>query len=266
MVCEALGVTIFTELKGKFALPRQNAASTLYYIGEGSPATGSNPTLDQVNFVPRTAAVQVNISRKSLFEMSIDAETFVEEDILKVLAIGLDTQVLAATGSGAAPTGILSDSNATVATIAADSGNGGDLAWGDVLGIEQALAQANADRGRIAWVTTPGVRGKLKQTPKIGSTFPVFVWSDDNTVNGYPAFVTNEMPSGLTKGGSSNLHSLIYGNWEDAVLALWGGTEVLPNPYINASAGAIQYNLFQETDTQRRHSNSFVISNAVSIA
>ena len=267
MVTEELGIIVETNLKGKYAKPRQNAASTLYFIGEGSNGTGSTPTFDQVNFVPKTATCQVNISRKSLFEMSIDAETAVEADMLKVLAIGLDTQVLAGNGSGANPTGILYDSAATAITLTADTGNGANINFQDALNFESLLTQANADRGSIAFVTTPGIRSKLKQTPKIntGQVYPEFVWNmEDNTINGYRALVTNEMPSGLTKGSSSNLHSIIFGNWEDTVLALWGGIDVVVNPFINVSSGAVQYNLFQEVDTQRMHSNSFVISTAAS--
>ncbi len=265
MVTDELGITVEHNLKGKYAKPRQNAASSYSHIGEGSNATGSNPTFDQVNFVPKTSVVQVNISRKSLFEMSIDAEQAVESDMLKVLAIGLDADVLAGDGTGADPTGIIYDPNATVITLAADTGNGAEMSFADALAFETALANANADRGSMAWVTTPGVRGKLKATPKINGSqvYPEFVWNNDE-INGYKALVTNQMPKNLTKGTSSNLASIIFGNWEDAVLALWGGIDILVNPYINASSGAIQYNLYQEMDTQRMHSNSFVICTAVS--
>lgn len=266
MVCDELGVKITHSLVGKYARPRMSGASTMYFIGEGSSVTGSNPTFDQVNFVPKTAAIQVNISRKSLFEMSIQAETAVESDMLKVLAIGLDTQVLAGNGSGANPTGALYDSGATTLTLVNDTGNGADMTFQDALNCESLLAQANADGPAMAFVTTPAVRSKLKQTPKInsGQVYPEFVWAPDNTVNGYKALVTNEMPNGLTKGTSSGtLNSLIFANWEYAELALWGGIDIVINPYINVAQGAIQYNLFQEMDTERDHSNAFVVSTAV---
>jgi HK97 family phage major capsid protein len=267
MVTDELGVTVTHSIVGKHARARQSGASTMYFIGEGSTTTPSNPTFDQVNFVPKTGAIQVNISRKSLFEMSIQAETAVEADLLKVLAIGLDTTVLAGNGSGANPTGIAFDGGVQVITLSNDTGNGADLIFMDALQFEALLAEANADQGSMAFVTTPAVRSKLKQTPKInsGQVYPEFVWAPDNTINGYPAKITNEMPNGITKGSSgATLNSIIFGNWEDAELALWGGIDIVVNPYINVSAGAIQYNLFQELDTQRMHSNSFVISTAVS--
>jgi HK97 family phage major capsid protein len=269
MVTDELGVKVTHSLKGKYAVPRQNSASQLYFIGEGSNGTGSTPGFDQVDFTPRTATCQVNISRKSLFEMSIEAETAVENDMLKVLSIGLDFAVLAQNGSGANPTGIIYDPNVTVLPLSADTGNGADMTFGDALNFEYLLSLSNADMGSIAFCTTNGIRSKLKQTPKInsGQVYPEFVWNEkDNTINGYKAVSTNQMPSGLTKGTSSNLHSIIYGNWNDSELALWGGIDVVKNPFINVSSGAIQYNLFQEMDTQRQHSNSFVVSTAVSTA
>jgi hypothetical protein len=43
IVADELGVTISHSLTGKYAKPRQSGASTMYFIGEGSSGTGSNP-------------------------------------------------------------------------------------------------------------------------------------------------------------------------------------------------------------------------------
>ena len=49
----------------------------------------------------------------------------------------------------------------------------------------------------------------------------------DGIVNGYPALVTNQLSSVLTKGTGTGLCELIFGNFDDLliVLAAWGPCE-----------------------------------------
>ncbi len=266
LVFEQLGGTVIPNCVGKFALPRQTAASQYYFVGEATNVTAGNPTIDNVNFVPKTMGISVPITRKFLFESSLDAMTVVEQDVVKSLTVGLDATALAGSGSGATPTGILNQSGVTTITLAADSGNGGALAYADALAFETAVSNSNADQGSLGWATTPGVRAKLKQTPKIGSTFPVFVWSDDNQINGYNAMVTTNMPKNLTKGTGTNLNSIIYGNWNDAVLAMWSGIDVVIDPYTQAQQGGVVYNALIEVDVQLRHGTSFAVCGAVNVS
>lgn len=266
LVFEALGGQIHEGLVGRFAMPRATATSQYYFVGEGTAATAGNPTLDNVNFVPKTMCISVPMTRKFMFESSLKAMSFVENDVIKALTVGLDATALAGSGSGSVPTGVANQSSVTTITLAADSGNGGDMVYADALAFEAAVSNSNADMGSLGWATTPGVRSKLKLTPKIGSTYPVFVWSDEGEINGYPAMVTTNMPKANTKGSSgATLSSIIYGNWEDAILALWSGIDIVIDPYTQAASGGVVFNALIETDVQIRHGGSFAVCNYVSV-
>jgi hypothetical protein len=53
---------------------------------------------------------------------------------------------------------------------------GGAATWEKVVSMETALAIANADRGRMSYVTSPDVRAKWKNIPKVAaSSFPIFL-------------------------------------------------------------------------------------------
>lgn len=266
MVTSQLGITMISDIPGKFALPRQTTAATYYFVGEASNVTNSSPVLDNVNFVPKTMGIRVLTNRKTLFETSVDALTLVENDIVKSFAVGLDATVLNGSGSGATPTGILQQSSVTTITLAADAGSGGALTYADSVAFETAVSAANADQGDMGWVTTPGVRGKLKGTPRIGSTFPVFTWSDDNKINGYDAYVTTNMPSTGTKGSGTALHAAIFGYWPDAVLAMWSGLEIVQDQYTQLASGGVVLQGLQEVDVQLRHGGSFACCAAISVA
>ena len=47
-------------------------------------------------------------------------------------------------------------------------------------------------------------------------------------INGYPIKTSNQVPSNLTKGtSSSNCSAMLYGNFDDCVIGLWGaGVEI----------------------------------------
>lgn len=116
----------------------------------------------------------------------------------------------------------------------------------------------NADIGSLAYVTNAKVRGKLKGTEKASST-GMFVWGDNSTpLNGYNAVVTNQVSSALTKGSSSGVCSAIFfGNWADLVIGMWGGLDLLVDPYTASTTGSVRVVAMQDIDIAVRHPESF---------
>lgn len=266
MVLDQLGVTYLTGMDGKFSIPRQNAASTAYWVAEGVSVTASNPTLDQVPLVDKTLGAMVNISRKFMYQSSVDAESFVRNDMAKVLSLELDRVAINGSGSGAQPLGILQNTTIQTASSGVAGGTNGLVpTFGQIVGMETQIAAANADRGSLKYLTTPALKGKLKQTPKLGSTFPEYLWVDDE-INGYPAIASNQVPSNLTKGSGSALSAIIFGNWEDLIVATWGGIDTVVNPFTNQASGAVTISMMMEADIAVRHPESFsVILDAISV-
>ena len=117
------------------------------------------------------------------------------------------------------------------------------------------------------------VRGKLKTTEKAASTAQ-FIWGDGpsgdpafGSLNGYRAGVSNQVPSNLTKGTGTNLSAILFGNWADLFIGMWGVLEILPNPYgTGFAAGDIQIRALQTVDIAVRHPESFsAMTDAITI-
>lgn len=256
MVLNQLGIRTMTDMHGNFQMPSQTGIGTVSWVAESSSVSTTAQTIGQVLFTPKTVGAFTDMSRRFLEQLSIDAEMFVREDLAAILARGIEAAVY--NGSGAPqPTGILQQSGLTVISSGT---NGGAPTYPLAVELEEALGKANADMGNLAYVTTPQGKATLKLTPKAGngqtSNFPIFVW-EDNQVNEYPAYNTNLMPSNLTKGSGSSLSSMIFGNWQDAVLAFWSGMDVLVDPYTGGPAGTIRIVVLQDCDFQVRHVASF---------
>ncbi len=250
MLISQLGVTTLNGLQGNIAIPRQTGATTAYWVAEGGAPTEGDQALDQVTMSPKTVAAYTDFSRKLLIQSSIDVEALVRNDIAKVIALELDRVLHYGSGSSNQPTGIKNTTGIGTVSFAADTPT-----FAELVSLETKLAAANADIGNMAYVTNATLRGALKTAPKIGSTYPVFIW-EDGEINGYQAKISNQITVGSSTG-----QDIFFGNYEDALLGFWSGLDMLVDPYSNSTSGAIRLTAFQDADVAVRHPVSFARGN-----
>ena len=104
------------------------------------------------------------------------------------MALAADLAAITGATGGANPVGIMHTTGVQAFVLAADSGDGGVIAYDDVLKMIEALEEVNADQlGDPGWLTTPGVKADLKLTARLANMIGLPVWSDDDTVSGYMA-------------------------------------------------------------------------------
>lgn len=258
MVTAGMGARIMTDMQGLFAIPRQTAASTFYMVTQGGSVTASNQTIDQVPFSPHTGGAYTTYTRQFLEQTNQDAEMFVREDQSAVVARGVETAALNGQGALGWPTGILQNPQVGVYAIGT---NGGAPTWTQLISMASYVAYFNADVGSLSFVCDALTRGTLQLTLKVsGSTFPIYLWNTEAPefpVAGYPCPVTNLLPQNISKGSASNLHAMIFANWQDLIYAFWSGLDVIVDPYTSASQGAVNIVALQDFDVNLRHYQSF---------
>ena len=262
MMCRAAGAIVLGGLVGDISIPRQTGGGTAYWVAENNPATESHATVGQLALSPKTVSAWTDITRKLLKQSSIDVEMFVRNDLASTVAIALDYSALNGSGSSAEePTGIAATSSINLYYAGGASGSsanadGAAPVWADIVNLETGVATASADLGALGYMANAKARGKLKQTA-IGTNQPM-IWSPGaSTLNGYAAWVTSQVKSNMSKGSASNLSQLFFGNWADLIFAMWGGLDVLVDPYTSSNTGAVRVNVFQDADIGVRHAPSF---------
>lgn len=265
MVVRQAGARVLTGLSSNITFPRQTAANTLSWTGE-NPSTGNsntNMTFDNVTLSPKTAMVSTAASRQGLLQFNQDLESIVREDLAAVIARGLDLAALDGTGSSNQPTGVLRQTGLNTITTTFGS-NGAVPDWAAIVQFETALAIANAPSSDWRWITTPGIRGKLKQTLSSTVAGASWIWAADGSMNGYQALVTNQMPSNYTAGTSTTIcHGMVLGAWSEAIIGEFGGgVEIIVDPYTVASQNMIQYHAIVMADVAVRHGASFAFTKA----
>jgi hypothetical protein len=126
--------------------------------------------------------------------------------------------------------------------------------------LETEIAADNADLGALAYITNTKVRGKLKETEKFTNGGRE-IWQDGATpLNGYAAYVSNQVLSNLTKGSSSGVCSAIFfGNWADLIYGNWGVMDVLVDPYTGGTSGTLRVISLVDMDVIVRHPESFCL-------
>ncbi len=261
MMVRNMGASVFSGLQGNVAFPRQTAAATLYWTGEvpGADVTESEATFDQAVLTPKTAQATTAYSRQLLAQASIDIESFVRNDLVRINALGLDLAAINGSGSANQPRGIL---NQTGIGSVAGGTNGLAPGWAHIVGLESAVAIQNADLGELGYLTNTSVRGKLKQVQK--ATYLDFIWKDApggngiGEMNGYKAGASNQVPANLTKGTSVGVCSaILFGNWTELLIGEWGVLELITDPYAQKKKGNIEGAYFIMADINVRHAISF---------
>jgi HK97 family phage major capsid protein len=256
MVLGGLGVTVLDGLVGNIAIPSMTAGASTYWVAEATAVTESQATFGQVTLTPKTVGMFTDYSRKTLLQTTPAIEGLVRMDLAAGIAHELDRVGLAGSGSGAEPTGVIN--TAGVGSVAGGT-NGAAPTYAHMVGLEEDVAVANADMGNLAYVTNAKMRAQLKLTQVFSSTNGQPVWQG-NEVNGYRAVATNAMPSTLTKGTSSGVCSAIaYGNWADLMMGMWGGLDLILDPYALATAGGRRIVALQDVDVKVRRAASFAV-------
>lgn len=257
MIAREAGATVLSGLVGNIAIPRQSGAGSFSWVGADGSAVETAPTFDQVTMSPKTGGAFTDIGRSLLMQSSMDVENMVLNDLATISALAVDYACFNGAGTAQAkdPKGI-----ANVSGIGAVIGgtNGAAPTWANIVDLETAVATDNADIGRLSYVTNAKVRGKLKQTEKASGTAK-YIWGDDNTLNGYRALVSNQIPSNLTKASGTGLSQIFFGNFADLIIGQWGTLDVLVDPYTNGLSGAVRIVVLQDVDVCVRHAESFAL-------
>lgn len=263
MVLDQLGCTFLRDLTGNIAIPSHTGAATGYWVAENGAPTESAPATGQLVASPKTVGAFVDYSRRLLLQSSIDVEAFVRADLAAV--IGLMIQIAAFNGAGASnePLGLLNTSG--IGSVAGGT-NGATPTYANMVDLETAVATANGDVGNLAFLSNAKVRGWLRKTQEFSGTNGKAVWSSQpgsrgiGDVLGYDAFCTNSMPSNLVKGTSGAVCSAIaFGNWSDLMIFMWGGLDLLLDPYTGSTTGAKRVVALQDVDIGIRHAGSFAV-------
>jgi HK97 family phage major capsid protein len=234
MVTEALGATVLTDLRGvPVEVPKQTSASTANWIEENSPITESQIGLGQIQMNPKALATLVKMSNRSVRLTNPAIEALVQRDMAEQMARKLDLAGLRGDGILGSPLGIINQVG--VATVDFDStavhGAATNPSWEAMYELEGVLEDADALKGALGYTFAPAIKRQMSKLRAAAHTTidneGPFLQTQPMTaanitaVLGHPFATTTQLPTNL--GGGSDQGEVIFGNWSDLLIGMWGG-------------------------------------------
>lgn len=232
------GATFLTGLQGNLRFPPQDAGATATWKTEVASLDEGTITFADAVMTPKRLGAYTPISLQLLQQSSIDIENFVRRDLENAVGQALETAAFNGSGTAPVPEGILNATGLQVEAIATD---GGTMTFDHLVGLETLVANVNADVDKMGYITNTKLRGSLKTDRKDAGS-GIMTWASEpgaNMLNGYQAYVSNNMPSDLTKGTGTALSAMIFGNWADLLIGSWGGLNIIVDPYTQAKTGQV---------------------------
>ncbi|MFY9810831.1 phage major capsid protein [Aquabacterium sp.] len=231
-------------LAGNLEIPRQSAGAGGYWVGEGVPVGNTKGALDKVALSPKTVGGRTPITRKMLLQSAMAIESLVRSDLANAIAEAIDKKAFYGDGTADTPLGIFNTPGINMVPFAGDVPT-----FAELVEMESKVASKNADVDAMRYITNAAMRGALKTSPKFdGGETPIWTGGrSSGEVNGYGAEVTNQIDAG----------DVFFGNFADVLLGLWGGLDIITDPYSDAGAGGIIVTALQDVDVALRRGASF---------
>lgn len=240
-----LGVTILSGLTGPVGIPKQTGASQVYWKGEGTAVTESEPSVGQVTMTLKEMSAWTRFSRSLMLQSSIDVETFVRNDLVTVMALEQARVALYGLGSASQPEGLKMTTGINTKDFGANQPT-----YAELVDMETLIAADDADIGTMGYVTNATIYGGFKTTEKASGTAQ-FVLEPGGTVNSYGVVRSNQVESG----------DVFFGVWSQLVLGLFGAVDLQVNPYSEDKEGNIRVVAHQAIDYAVRHPQAFCRGN-----
>jgi len=219
---------------------REGLVGILEYGANTTPAEAGSRTEVQaaedftMNTVNRTLAPQRG-AVKSLFSKSLMLQTSynIQEEIRSELLAAMMTRI---------DKHAVIESYTNAGSTVAIGTNGGAITRAKVIELMFAPLKSNSNGLNNSFITNPFV-AEAASNIAIDAGSGRFLWNPEvpNSFMGRPAYVTNNVPSNLSKGSASGtLSSLIYGDFSSVTIGMWGGLDLVVDNYTVAETGQIK--------------------------
>lgn len=263
MVLGKLPVMRMNNLRGNVQFPQAQTLPAAGWNTENGTATEKTPKFAKLNLSPKRLAAYIQLSNQLLTQSEANISRFANRFLVQASAIEFEKVCLKGGGSNE-PSGVLASTSNYTSVYAGDAANnsvnanGARLVWADWVKLVTSIKAVNSPDGQ-AFITSPAMKGRAQITARQSSGVEGnFILRDYNSgINGYPVYGTTNLPDTFTKGGSTVLSAVIFGDWSNFVTASWGGMEIGIDPYVNMKEGLTNVVLNSYLDCGVLNPNAF---------
>ena len=256
-----LGARYFPGLVGNVAIPKRATDNTAYWIGadDSDSITESTGSFSQISMSPKTVGALTKYSHLMKLQSTPEIEQTIRNGFIAIIANAIDAAALNGSGSSNQPTGVIQTSG--IGSVAGGT-NGLAPTLDHLFDLKKAVAIDNADVGSAAFVTNAKVEAVLSKLKDGNSQYLLSPYGNEigrQQIASRRFEVSNAIPSNLTKGSGSNLSAILYGNFADLYIGLFGELEILVDPYTDFAKGTTAVRILQSIDIKVARPESFSV-------
>lgn len=256
-----MGATMLPGLVGSVSIPRRTGSASAYWFGadDSDSITESTGTIGAISMTPKTVGAYSRFSRLMQLQSTPEIEQLIRRDFIALLAEAIDAAAINGLGSSSQPEGIL---QVTGIGLVEGGANGASPTINHLIDLKAAVAIDNADTPTCGFLTNSKVEAslaKLADTTNRYQLNPYGAEIGQLRIAGRRMEVSNNVPSNLAKGSGTGLSAILYGNFADLLIGMWGSLEILVDPYTDFAKGSVGVRALQSIDIAVRHPESFAV-------
>jgi len=247
-IMKLMGARVLEGLTGNVDIPKKTGKSTFYYVStEGGAPTESAFTTGKVSLTPKIGGTYTDYTLQLLLQSTPSVDALVQADLLETVDIGIDYGCFHGSNANGEPKGLVNQS--AIGTV-----DGTDLAWEQIIEFLTDVMSGNAMGQSMAFATNPLIWGYLVTRKKDPYVSDFLADINSGKMAGQPLFVSNQIASGY----------LIFGDFAQAIIGLWGGYNLLVDPYTASSTGTTRVRVLAAHDFGIRLATAFSVASNVS--
>lgn len=228
VIVEKLGARVLDGNMGfPLYIPRLSSSISAAWVAENGTIPSSDVGFDQMELRPRELAAISKLSMKLVQNSSPAADAIVREDFVRQFAVAVDEAAMNGTGNQQ-PIGVTQ-----TAGVQAHSFAGSVLSYPGLVNMMFKLASANADFGKLGWAMNTDIARRIQTigsettgtgegSTKIEPARAIFSEAPLSRLLGKPFETTANAAAMPTTGAGA----IVYGNWDDLMLAYWKNLEL----------------------------------------
>lgn len=265
MILSQLGVQMFDGLVGNLRFPANTTAPVATWEGETDAAAESTQTWANRTLSAKRLGAYIDVSDQILLQSSNPLEAWVMDYLLRAGATSLERAAINGGGSNE-PTGIIANTDVTVtfagnAAAVGTNANGANQVYADWVNLYKQAMVNNATMQNLAYITSPQVHADAMIRPKQSSGVEgnFIVTQAGVSPLGFPVLASTNVPSTLTKGTSSDLSALIFGDFSQLALGSWGNPILEMDPYTQKVNGLNRFHFINFVDALVLQPKAFAV-------
>ena len=256
-----LGMETITGLVGNVAVPKGGSIEAGWISSEGGNAAKKNPTFGQITATPHTCGAYTDITRQLLNQSSVDVQAKITGWLLYACAACMEKACFQGSGENGEPTGVITQLSGNHAKAWANAPT-----FDKLIAMVAACRKANSFIPAMRFVGDNGVWEKLSTT-RDTEIIKNVAGSENVAAVGGKRLLDAEKDIMLGKQFiESHLmpaKTLLFGDFTQLSLCLWSGTDIVVDPYANATAGGLRVIALQDADVLVKRPEAFVKATGV---